>query len=72
MQLMEGHRLAREIKDYLLLIIYEEPLPNKQRHKAVCGTFLKKSQSQQLLYQVAKELITMLVCCTSSHSQNIG
>lgn len=63
---MAKQRLTRGIKDDLLLISYQELLPNKQRHKALCGLLLKRNQSQQLLYQVAKERITMLVCWISS------
>lgn len=69
---MAKHRLTRGIKYDLLLIFYQEPMPNEERHKAVCGAYLKKNQSLQLPCQVAEELITMLVHWVSSYSQNIG
>lgn len=67
---MTKHRLTRGIKNDLLLIFYQEPLPNKQRHKAVYGALLKKNPSQQLPYQVEEELIPVLMPWVSALSQN--
>lgn len=68
--LMTKHRLTRGIKNDLLLIFYQEPLPNKQRHKAVRGAFLKENSSQPIPYQVEEELITISVPWVSALSQN--